>query len=238
MGYMSSADKKFDSTSFIFGGTFTTATFVAALGFFAATSGGFGGYSITKDQVNARITMSEEYDNVPHFVTRVIDPDSIVVNGNQRVRLLGIDSPETGDCYYEEAKEYATRLMLGREVLLRKDSRAVEDNGRLLRYVFLYNSDPMQDNLFVNRHLIRYGYGVTYHEGSDRRYERVLGASMGTARKEKRGLHGACEEKNIDEVTERPGCVLKGNRGPAGDIYYAPECGNYEQIRLKQSEGD
>ena len=42
-------------------------------------------------------------DNL-HLVTEVIDGDTIEIDGSNKVRLLGVDTPERGECYYPESK--------------------------------------------------------------------------------------------------------------------------------------
>ena len=51
------------------------------------------------------------------YVLRVIDGDTIVLKGGQRVRYIGIDTPEKGRPYYLEAKKENERLVLGKRVV-------------------------------------------------------------------------------------------------------------------------
>ena len=52
---------------------------------------------------SAVINFLNEGENV--IVERVIDGDTVIIN-NESVRLLGINSPERGEFYYEEAKNF------------------------------------------------------------------------------------------------------------------------------------
>ena len=96
-------------------------------------------------------------------VTRVIDGDTIDVylgGGDQRVRLLGVDTPEVHhpergeEPFGREASEFTRKALLGRRVRLLTDPLA--DNrdryGRLLRLV------ELQDGTDFNSELVRYGY--------------------------------------------------------------------------------
>ena len=47
----------------------------------------------------------------PYTVTYVVDGDTLDVY--ERVRLSGINTPETDECYYQEAKDRLTELTLG-----------------------------------------------------------------------------------------------------------------------------
>ncbi len=100
-------------------------------------------------------------------VSRVIDGDTIeVIIGNkyERVRLLGINTPEVDssytkeECYGPEASAYLKKILENKYVSLKSDEQ--NDNrdkyNRLLRYVF------MQDGTFVEEELIKNGYAYNY----------------------------------------------------------------------------
>jgi micrococcal nuclease len=97
----------------------------------------------------------------PVPVARVIDGDTIevVVEGAaERVRLIGIDTPETGRCYADAATAHLTELLRGGQVLLERDpSQDDRDKyGRLLRYVWL------PDGVLVNAALVQGGFAYEY----------------------------------------------------------------------------
>src|SRR6056297_2019679 len=48
-------------------------------------------------------------------VNRVIDGDTIVV-GEKHIRLLGINAPEKGECFYKESKDRLSDLVLNKKV--------------------------------------------------------------------------------------------------------------------------
>lgn len=93
----------------------------------------------------------------------VIDGDTIDIEiggRHERVRLIGIDTPETyvedgpPECYGPEASEFMrTLLPAGTEVRLTRDVVGRDDYGRLLAYV--YRRD---DDLFVNEAIVAAGY--------------------------------------------------------------------------------
>ncbi|MBN1295678.1 thermonuclease family protein [bacterium] len=85
-------------------------------------------------------------------VTRIIDGDTIVVNSGEKVRYIGIDTPETGDCYYSEATMRNTDLVDHRVVTLEVCNASPTDQyGRTLAHVHV-------DGILVNAVLIREGY--------------------------------------------------------------------------------
>lgn len=67
-------------------------------------------------------------------VTRVVDGDTVVVSTGATVRLLGIDTPERGQCGYREATENMRRLTQGKAVTL-TGGTTKDRYGRLVRYV-------------------------------------------------------------------------------------------------------
>ena len=92
-------------------------------------------------------------------VAFVIDGDTIevTVNGrSHRVRYIGVDSPERGEPFYDEATQANRRLAAGQNVILVKDVSEVDQYGRLLRYVYLI------DGTFVNAELLRLGYAQLF----------------------------------------------------------------------------
>jgi endonuclease YncB( thermonuclease family) len=80
---------------------------------------------------------------LPGTVTFVVDGDTLHVqlpnDREERVRVLGIDTPERGECGYARARAFATRLANGMGVSLTTDpTQARRDRfGRLLAYVGL-----------------------------------------------------------------------------------------------------
>ena len=74
------------------------------------------------------------------LVTRVSDGDSIVVTihgTEQRVRLLGVDAPEHGECGSDAAADRLRELIDDRQVEIIADPEAdpIDRHGRILGYV-------------------------------------------------------------------------------------------------------
>lgn len=95
-------------------------------------------------------------------VTTVVDGDTVDTRldsgRTERVRLIGIDTPERGDCFFSQASARTRGLALGRRVVLRGD--ATQDTrdryGRLLAYVDIGGSNDL------GRALIRGGHATVY----------------------------------------------------------------------------
>lgn len=69
-------------------------------------------------------------------VARVVDGDTVKLANGETVRLLGIDTPERGQCGYKEAADNLTKMIGGRPVTLAKGPVSDRDKyGRILRYI-------------------------------------------------------------------------------------------------------
>lgn len=129
-------------------------------------------------------------------VIKVIDGDTIELENGQKVRLAGIDTPETLDprrpvgCFGKEASNEVKKLLTGKEVILQKDISDTDKYGRLLRYVYL----PLESDqtLFVNDYLVREGFARVYTYPPDVKFnEQFLEAERQAGQFEK-GLWKSC----------------------------------------------
>jgi len=100
-------------------------------------------------------------------VFRTIDGDTIELTNGQMVRLLGIDTPEKRQYYYEEASKRLEELTKGKEVFLEKDVTNRDNYGRLLRYVYV-------GSLFVNLEMIKEGYAQAFVVAPNLKYSYVF----------------------------------------------------------------
>ena len=129
-------------------------------------------------------------------ITHIVDGDTVDVRVDgrtERVRLIGINTPETKDprrpveCYGPEASALTTLLLpAGTAVRLERDAEARDDYGRLLAYV------RRSDGLFVNLELARQGAAVVLSIRPNTAYAAAIAAAAAEARRARRGLWGAC----------------------------------------------
>lgn len=95
-------------------------------------------------------------------VVRVVDGDTVVLDGNEKVRLVGIDTPESVDprrpveWFGKEAAARTRALLEGRRVRLEYDAEPRDHYGRTLAYLH------REDGLFVNLALVEEGYAAAY----------------------------------------------------------------------------
>jgi micrococcal nuclease len=115
------------------------------------------------------------------LVVSVIDGDTIELQGGRRVRYLGIDTPEPGEYYADEAASRNRELVEGKIVELQSGRRDQDEYGRLLRYVYV-------DGIFVNAELVVQGYATAYIFDPNDRYSQVLVQLEQYAKMRERGL--------------------------------------------------
>jgi len=130
-------------------------------------------------------------------VEYVVDGDTIdiAIGGREeRVRLIGINTPETHvdngppECYGPEAAAFTRSLLPeGTEVRLTRDAVGRDDYGRLLAYV--YRRD---DDLFVNDAIIATGYARPLTIAPNDAYRTQFVAAATAAEASDLGLWGAC----------------------------------------------
>jgi micrococcal nuclease len=130
-------------------------------------------------------------------VTKVVDGDTIEVRAGghtEKVRLLGIDTPETKDprkpvqCFGKEASQHTTELLpVGTEVRLEPDVEERDRYDRVLAYVY-----RVEDGLFVNLELARAGYADLLTYPPNVAHTAEFQAAVSEARREQRGLWQAC----------------------------------------------
>lgn len=122
-------------------------------------------------------------------VVRVVDGDTIVLDGQERVRLIGVNTPESVDprrpvqFFGREAATFAQELLRGKKVTLGYEGHLQDRYGRTLAYVYL------EDGTLANAEIIRQGYGFAYTKYPFSKMDefRILEYQ---ARNQKRGLWG------------------------------------------------
>lgn len=174
---------------------------------------------------------------LPHqelfIVTRVIDGDTIELEGGIKLRYIGIDAPEFRDkeeCFAQSASAKNKELVEGKEVKLEKDVSETDKYGRLLRYVYF-------GNIQVNELLVREGYAKSRSYPPDVKYQEKFRLVEKQARQEGRGLWKECSE-NVP-AAQSSHCQIKGNINKAGGkIYHVPGGKFYEKTQIDESRGE
>ena len=139
-----------------------------------------------------------------YVVERVIDGDTLLLRGGERVRLLGVDTPETVhprlpvQPFGPEASRYTERRVEGKAVRLGFDKERRDRYGRMLAYVYV-------DDSLLNEELIREGYSeaqLQYPYRSE--MKRIFRAAEAEAREANRGIWSV-PERDESAVRRRAG---------------------------------
>jgi micrococcal nuclease len=138
-----------------------------------------------------------------YYVERVVDGDTLKLSGGERVRLIGVDTPEVhyGDKLLRDANkqgkdirtiqelgrkasEFTKKLCGGKSVRLEFDTEKRDKYGRLLAYVYL------EDGTFVNAKIMEEGYGHIMTIPPNVKYTDLFLELQRQARDGRKGLWG------------------------------------------------
>jgi len=149
---------------------------------------------------------AEQYQNV--VVEKVLSVDTIMIKGNEKVKLIGLIAPELPHRFKKErdrdqygfriekpvspiisieqrAIEYVEGLLFKKHIRLEFDVERINDNFRTLAYIFL-----KEDDTFVNAEIIRQGFANLSIRPPNTKYSKELRTAYQEAKQEKRGLRG------------------------------------------------
>lgn len=142
-------------------------------------------------------------------VARAYDGDTLSVRldgRTEKVRLVGVDTPERGQPFYSRATEFTRAATVGRTVTLDADpmSDDRDRHGRLLRYVVL------EDGRVLGEELVRAGLGGIYTGALFERRDRYL-ALEADARAAGRGMWAPDAIARVDwrEAPRHAGAVVE-----------------------------
>ena len=143
---------------------------------------------------------SYNYDDI--LVKRVVDGDTLELQDKERVRLIGIDTPEMHeskklrrDAQYtnqdistiqklgRQSYEFTKKLTEGKRVSLEFDVDRRDRYGRLLAYVYLKG-----DGTFVNAEIVKQGYASLMTFPPNVKYADLFLKLYREARENRRGL--------------------------------------------------
>jgi len=123
----------------------------------------------------------EVCDDGIYRVIRVVDGDTILVSGGDRIRMIGINTPEYGEPYSQLATDHLIFLIEGKNVTLEGDCEDKDGYGRLLRYVFLNETN-------INVEMVKIGLALSYPYGDTLKYYDEIELAEDTARSAGAGL--------------------------------------------------
>jgi Staphylococcal nuclease homologue len=149
-------------------------------------------------------------------ISKIIDGDTVRLQGGQTLRLLGINTPEKNELYYQEAKDFLIQRTQNRTVQI--ETFGVGKYGRTLAYVFL-------DGQNVNAEILLQGLATLYYYDKDCYYQNLKDAEE-FARLNERGLWGKSENFGCLEI-------LKFETDEPESLVFRNSCGRVLNISYK-----
>lgn len=155
----------------------------------------------SKEEVKWEIPFGKNYDYSNILVTRVVDGDTLVLENNERVRLIGIDTPEMHESNklnrdaqrsgqdVESIKQlgrrsydFTKKFVEGKRVKLEFDVEKYDKYKRILAYVYL------PDGRFLNALIVEEGYASLMTYPPNVKYADLFRKLYRQARENNKGL--------------------------------------------------
>lgn len=182
-----------------------------------------------------------------NLVSSVTDGDTFKIENNQRVRIIGIDAPEKGECYFNESTQALKDLIENKLVRLEKEISEKDKYDRLLRHVIL-PGETGEDNINVAQYLVENGFVLSIASPPDNRYRNLLSTAQEKAKRDNVGLWVICAsqidpnyaKQEQDAGPSNPDCIIKGNISEKGygKTYLVPGCDNYNSVKIDTRKGE
>jgi len=153
-----------------------------------------------EDLAEQDISTEEESVQDLYIVSEVIDGDTIILSNGDRIRFLGINTPENGMYFYMESKDVLETMIHGEDIILEKDVSDYDLYGRKLRYVFF-------KDIFVNLEMVKRGFANTYTYPPDVKYGEEILMAERYARENNLGLWELSEfnDVHVEVFYDAPG---------------------------------
>ena len=127
------------------------------------------------------VRMTPEGETRTARVMGVIDGDTLRVFGGEKIRLIGINTPEKNEEFCPQATDLLKRLVEGKDVTLAFDVEKKDRYGRSLAFIYA-------DGVFVNAEIVRQGLALFYEFKPNVHYSKLFLKLQREARAAKRGL--------------------------------------------------
>ena len=121
---------------------------------------------------------------------KVLDGDTLQLRNGERVRLLGIDTPETGEPFAYDAKRFTRKLVNFHPVRLELDEAERDSYGRLLAHVYVETDEGW---ILVNAEIMRAGLAKLLFIPPNSRYYGYFEAAQQEAMIHRRGIWGSID---------------------------------------------
>lgn len=161
-----------------------------------------------------------------YAVLGIIDGDTFVIEGKNKIRLRHVQAPELEFCGGQEAKKMLENLIKDKRIKIQNE--IPDPWGRSMGIVFV-------DGKNVNQILIASGLVRYYHDVTP--FEDEFKKAAAQAESQRLGIYAKCETVDPPD----PKCFIKGNiRRDRDDshIYFLPNCAQYKFAKVSQDLGE
>lgn len=161
------------------------------------------------------------------LVLEVLDGDTILLEHDVRVRLRHVDAPELQFCGGPEAKDFLTKLVKNKRIIIKE--QIIDNYGRPMALVY-------SGNTLINQEMLKSGW-VRYHSDNTSQTNTL----KSTADKAKESLIGIWGSKCYQKSNpDNPKCNIKGNtdKNSTAKNYYYPGCAQYEFTIIEKDLGE
>lgn len=188
-------------------------------------------------------------------VARVVDGDTIELTDGSKVRIIGVNTPESTtkqEPYGEEASNYTKSQLTGKTIYLEKDVSETDKYGRLLRYIWLDVPKEISDSeiraKMFNANLLLNGYAQVSTYPPDVKYQEYFTKFNAEARNANKGLWAISSVGTTKGDTSTSSAstssssskssgqaLIKGNISSKGEkIYHVPGGAFYDKTNAEQ----
>lgn len=191
------------------------------------------GDSVAQDKDSFIIQVVRDYPELKDkeyevtTIKRVVDGDTFVTGSGQKVRMIGMNTPEVfGEAQYygQEASDFSKQRLESKTVYLFKDVSDTDKYDRLLRFVFLED-----DSVMFNETLIVEGYANTMSLPPDVLFTKKFSLLKREAQDNQVGLWG-----KQDTVKSCNNPKIKGNINSRNEkIYHVPGGESYNETQAE-----
>ena len=141
-------------------------------------------------------------------VREVQDGDTIILTNGEKVRYIGIDTPEKAEPLYSEAAKANKEMLKGEKITLEYDLERQDDWGRTLAYVWV-------DSVLINAELIKKGLAWVYLFSPNLKYRDQFIYWQKQAREKKMGIWS---------VPSSPENYYVATKHSQRFVFHRPEC--------------
>lgn len=180
-------------------------------------------------------------------VLYAVDGDTIWVDidgDEEKIRFVGVNTPELAkdekpaEFMAEEAKNFTSNAIKGKEIYLEKDVTDKDKYDRMLRYIWLEkpNANPTKKDIeekTLNGILVKKGYAYSNYYKPDTKYQKYLDDLEKSAQDKSLGIWSDPTNPIISKENVGESYLIKGNKN--SKLYHLPEWDSYDTVKEKNA---